>query len=506
MYGELNAAVEEYDNLITGAMSGAKGSFDVEEMSTWEERWVDLNKQLGQWSVLKEYSENANRAELLMDCSWKLRDWDNVRKMCGDPSVVAALEGGAPKNKIHEIYLSIADGKLNEVEKLCAQCVQLALHNWQLLPPLSTGGEAHVELLRLFHRLVELRESGQIMVEVSNHNRNKTYPDLKNILATWRERLPNKWDGLNVFDDLFTWRGHMFAAVTSNFSWIEPRSLATLHDRPWTAIRLSKIARKQNVKDVSLNSLSKLYSVSTMDVQDAFEKLREQIIACKGSNTSRKGGLNIINNTNLDYFSPRQKAELFRLKADFLGLLGGKQKANQAYCQATQICPTYGKSWLSWGEHCLLLAAHSSIDGEDKAEAKKDNGKKKQLQFKAQAIGCFTESVRCNYENARPTLARCLWMVRDDGDSAGMLCDTLEEKGAGLPEWVWIPYIPNLLTSLGRIEGKAAKKLLEGVMKRYPQALYYPLRSFYLQRRDVEGGAVKGTSGEAAEEVRRSDC
>jgi len=518
MYGDLNAAVKGYDELINGAVTGGDVGGGVDEMCLWEERWVELNKQLGQWQVLKEYAENTGRAELLMDCSWKLRDWDSVRKMCGNPSVVAALEGGAPKNKLHEIYLSIADGKLNDVEKLCAQCVQLALHNWQLLPPLSTGGEAHVELLRLFHRLVELRESGQIMVEVSTHNRNKTHPNLKNILSTWRDRLPNKWDPLNVFDDLFTWRGHMFAAITSNFSWIEPRTLATLHDRPWTAIRLSKIARKQNVKEVSLNSLSKLYSVSTMDVHDAYEKLREQIIACKSSEVSRKGGLNIVNNTNLDYFSPKQKAELFRLKAEFFSLLGGGEKANKAYCHATQICPGYGKTWLSWGEHCLVLASNvyagkdddggvKDMDIDEKQEdgkadaVREEESQKKELQLKSQAMGCFMESVRCGYDKAKLSLARCLWMVRDEVSEPGILCKTLEEEGVKLPEWVWIPYIPNLLTSLGRVEGKAAKKLLEGVMKRYPQALYYPLRSFYLQRRDVGGGGGKGSSGDAAEDL-----
>ena len=246
----LAAAVKDSTMAPETQHSLAMSKVPPTEMSLWEERWVVINKQLGQWAVLKSYAEGTGCAELLMECSWKSRDWDSVRRMCSNPSIVAALEGGAPKNKLHEIYLSIADGKLNDVEKLCAQCVQLALHNWQLLPPLSAGGEAHVELLRLFHRLVELRESGQIMVEVSSHNRKKTYPDLKNVLATWRERLPNEWDSLDVFDDLFTWRGHMFAAVTSNFSWIDAKSLAALHDRPWTAIRLSSIARKQNVKEV----------------------------------------------------------------------------------------------------------------------------------------------------------------------------------------------------------------------------------------------------------------
>ena len=95
------------------------------------------------------------------------------------PTIIAGCEAGATTNKIHEIYLSIANGKLQEVERLCAQGVQLSLHNWVLSAGDDTRQHEH------FQELVELRESGQIMVEVSSHTRNRTVPDLKNLLATW---------------------------------------------------------------------------------------------------------------------------------------------------------------------------------------------------------------------------------------------------------------------------------------------------------------------------------
>jgi hypothetical protein len=46
----------------------------------------------------------------------------------------------------------------------------------------------------------------------------------------------------------------MFNAITSNFKWSEPSTLATLHDQPWTAIRLATTARKQELKEVSIES------------------------------------------------------------------------------------------------------------------------------------------------------------------------------------------------------------------------------------------------------------
>ena len=358
MYGDLSGASKAYDDLISRDLKGS-------EAVIVEERWVEVNRQLAQWTpMLQEYAEATSEGSLLAEIAWKSRDWDQVRKLCGSPSIVASLESGDPVIKLYEIYLAIADGKLGEVEKLSAQAVQLCLANWQALPNLSTGGQAHLGLLRIFQRLVELRESGHVMVQVSEHTRSRTFPDLKNLLQSWRERQPNEWDDLCVFDDLFVWRNHMFAAISSNFHYAQPSDLAQLHDRPWSVIKLSKVARKQGVPEVSLSSLSKIYSITTMDVVDAFAKLREQIVNClvDGSAKMLNGGLNIINNTNLEYFNQEQKAELFRLKAMFLNKLGNQAKANNLFCQATMIAPSYARSWDTWGVHCTRMSSQEADD------------------------------------------------------------------------------------------------------------------------------------------------
>lgn len=45
----------------------------------------------------------------------------------------------------------------------------------------------------------------------------------------------------------------------------------------------------------------------------------------------------MINNTNLEFFNSKQKAELFRLKGVFLTSIGAKQDANNAYSHAVQV-------------------------------------------------------------------------------------------------------------------------------------------------------------------------
>lgn len=102
-------------------------------------------------------------------------------------------------------------------------------------------------------------------------------------------------------------------------------------------------------------------------------------------------------------------------------------------------------------------------------------------------MGCFFEAIHCDSSaKTRVHLPKCLWMLSKDGSTSGILCQTLESRGVTLPSWVWLPWIPQLLTSLYRMEGRAVKALLSRLGKAYPQALYFSLRAFYLERRDVE--------------------
>jgi transformation/transcription domain-associated protein len=194
----------------------------------------------------------------------------------------------------------------------------------------------------------------------------------------------------------------MFNAITSNFHWSEPGTLATLHDRPWTAIRMSMTARKQGMRQVrelidlarllqllasspknektALILLNKLTDSRAMDVSDAYLKLREQIVAYNNpdNDLERTGGLNLINTTNLSFFDAPQKSELFRLKAIFLSSLRRTSKSNQAYCNSVQICPTHAKAWVSWGGLCSSLGTLTEKQAEQlasKAGGSSDNSK-----------------------------------------------------------------------------------------------------------------------------------
>ena len=512
--GSIKDSVSAYENVMALAEKIDERSTSVAptgfEMDLWETQWILLQRELCQVDVVATFADVTTNHKMMLECACQSQQWDKVKDLYESPAIIALTENGDPSVKMSEILVAISENKLSEVENLHAQTAQLALNHWQLLPSMALGSPAHSSLLHFFHRLVELRESGQIMVETKSHSNRRTLPDLKNLLSAWRHRLPNEHDGMSKWDEIFSWRLHMFRSITSHFSWSEPSTLASLHDRPWTLIQMAKVARKQGLREVALQSLNQLTDCS-MDVSDAFSKLREQILAYfnPDSDLERTGGLNLINTTNLAFFDASQKSELFRLKATFLSSLGGRSKSNQSFCHAIQVSPSHARAWVSWGGLCASLgklAEKQSISdcGSVKtgSEAKEVASSKKVAQYLAQGMGCFLEAVQCDPNDwARTHLSKCLWMLSKDGSEPGVLCQTFESRGAALPEWVWLPWIPQLLTGLYRNEGKATKAILNGLVKSYPQALYFSLRAFYLERRDVERNRGPSSAGHLASVV-----
>jgi len=507
-YGFLSDSIQAYTDILDAYDNEDDGAATQFEQQLCLDRWISLQRDFCQYNAVAEVASANKNSLLMLECAWKSRQWRNVRALCGSIGLLSFVEEGNPITKLCETLLAVADGKLSDVENLHAQTAQLCLYKWQRLPQLSQGSKSHESLLHFFHRLVEVRESGQIMVESRTHAKSKTLPDLKNLMNAWRHRLPNDWERLSIWDDVFAWRAHMFNAVCSSFHYRDPNTLATLHDRPWTVIRMAKAARKQGLRSLAFMLLSKTAEERAMSVSDAFLKLREQILTYYNpeSELERHGGLNLINTTNLSYFDNGQKSEIFRLKALFLASLNGRSKSSQAYCHAVQIHPSHARAWNSWGDLCSSLGASAerqadqivpSSPSDTKAKEARASASKKVTQYLAQAMGCYLESVQLEgHEWARLHVPKCLWMLAKDGPSHGPLCQTLEDRGSSVPAWVWLPWIPQLLTSFYRPSSSAVKEVFSSLIESYPQAVYYPLRSFYLERRDVErarSGATKGT-------------
>lgn len=239
-----------------------------------------------------------------------------------------------------------------------------------------------------------------------------------------------------------------------------------------------------------------------MDVTDAFTKLREQILVYENGNEMEKsGGMNLINTTNLSFFNSSQKSELFRLKGKFSTHLGGRSRANQMFCRAIQVCPSYSNAWASWGELCSSigyeLEQKAKIEATDEKTKEASNATaKKSGQYLAQGMGCYLEAVHWNAKELDGLiLPKVLWMLSKEESPDGVLCHTFDTRTIGLPPWIWLPWLSQLLTCLCRVEGESVKDILSDIVTSHPQSVYFMLRAFYLERRDTERTRDSSSSG-----------
>ncbi|RYQ79865.1 hypothetical protein Ahy_Scaffold1g106653 isoform A [Arachis hypogaea] len=456
------------------------------EMCLWEEQWLYCASQLSQWDALAEFGKSVENYEILLDSLWKLPDWTYMKEHVMPKAQVEET----PKLRLIQAYFTLHDKSTNGVgdaENMVGKGVDLALEQWWQLPEMSV--HSRIPLLQQFQQIVEVQESARIIMDISNGNKHSggnsvvgvqgnIYADLKDILETWRLRTPNKWDNMSVWYDLLQWRNEMYNSVIEAFKDFGSTN-STLHhlgyrDKAWTVNRLAHIARKQGLFDVCVTILEKLYGHSTMEVQEAFVKITEQAKAYLETKGELTSGLNLINSTNLEYFPAKHKAEIFRLKGDFLLKLNDSEDANLAYSNAISLFKNLPKGWISWGNYCDIAyrETHDEI----------------WLEY---AVSCFLQGVKFGVSNSRSHLARVLYLLSFDtaNEPVGRSFDKFFDQ---VPHWVWLSWIPQLLLSLQRTEAPHCKLVLLKIATLYPQALYYWLRTYLLERRDVANKSELG--------------
>ncbi|XP_043711461.1 transformation/transcription domain-associated protein-like [Telopea speciosissima] len=475
-----------YQAMIKATQGTYNNTVPKAEMCLWEEQWLYCASQLSQWDVLADFGKSVENYEILLDCLWKIPDWAYVK----DNVIPKAQVEETPKLRLIQAFFALHDRNTNgvgEAENIVGKGVDLALEQWWQLPEMSV--QARIPLLQQFQQLVEVQESARVIVDISNGNKQLSgnsvagvhasgYMDLKDILETWRLRTPNEWDNSSVWYDLLHWRNEMYNTIIDAFKDFGSTNPQLHHlgyrDKAWNVNMLAHIARKQGLYDVCVTILEKMYGHSTMEVQEAFVKIREQAKAyleMKGDLTS---GLNLINGANLEYFPVKHKAEIFRLKGDFLLKLTDHEKANVAYSNAISLFKHLPKGWISWGNYCDMVY--------------KETQEEIWLEY---AVSCFLQGIKCGVSNSRSHLAHVLYLLSFDtsNEPVGRAFDKYLDQ---IPHWVWLSWVPQLLLSLQRTEAPHCKLVLLKIATMYPQALYYWLRTYLLERRDVANKSELG--------------
>ena len=497
--GMWDKAQSMYETAQIKARTGAI-PFSQGEYMLWEDHWVLCAQKLQQWEVLQDFAKHENFQDLLLECAWRQTEmWQTPEHRDAlDNLIKGVMDAPTPRRAFFQAFMSLL--KLhNKVEspaefsKVCDEAIQLSIRKWHQLPKRITN--AHIPLLQNFQQLVELHDASvicQSLAQTNQGNLDVKSGELKLLLGTWRDRLPNVWDDITAWQDLVTWRQHIFGLINTTYLQLLPPqgqnasgasfAYRGYHETAWIINRFAHVARKHQLPDVCISQLSRIYTLPNIEIQEAFLKLREQAKCHYQNPNELSNGLDVINNTNLNYFGANQKAEFYTLKGMFLEKLGQREDAAEAYGMALFFDIKLPKAWAEWGYYNDRLFKENPTN----------------YVYAKNALSCYLEAAGL-FKNAksRKLLTRILWLLSLD-DAEGTLGAQFDEYKGETPVWYWITFIPQLLTGLGHKEAPKAHAILAKIARSYPQALYFQLRT---NREDML--AIKKSQEQKEERERR---
>ncbi|XP_012269997.1 transformation/transcription domain-associated protein isoform X2 [Orussus abietinus] len=444
------------------------------EAILWEQHWIRCAKELNQWDLLLDYgSKKAEKNPfLILESSWRIPNWSMMKE------ALAQVEHNCPKEMAWKVnlyrgFLAIChseDQHLSAVERYVELASGLCMREWRRLPHIVS--HIHLPLLQAAQQIMELQEAMQIHQGLL-HGRSSSLHDMKAIVKTWRNRLPVIADDLSHWSDIFTWRQHHYTFISSHYDAQQDQttnhSMLGVHASAQAIIHFGKIARKHNLSGVCLDSLSRIYTIPSVPIVDCFQKIRQQVkcylqMASVTGKNELQEGLEVIESTNLKYFTKEMTAEFYALKGMLLSQIGRSDDANKAFSAAVQLHDTLVKAWALWGDYLEHIFTRDA----------------RQISIGVSAITCFLHACRHQNESkSRKYLAKVLWLLTYDDDKFSLM-EAVDKYAVGVPPIQWLPWIPQLLMCLVRHEGNVILNLLSQVGRMFPQAVYFSIRTLYL--------------------------
>ncbi|ROL48463.1 Transformation/transcription domain-associated protein [Anabarilius grahami] len=540
-HGFFEQAQETYEK----AMEKARKEHNVSpaifpEYQLWEDHWIRCSKELNQWEPLTEYgqSKGHNNPYLVLECAWRVSNWAAMKE------ALVQVELSCPKEmawkvNMHRGYLAIChpeEQQLNFIERLVEMASSLAIREWRRLPHIVS--HVHTPLLQAAQQIIELQEAAQINagLQPANLGRNTSLHDMKTVVKTWRNRLPIVSDDLSHWSSIFMWRQHHYQAIVTAYetnAQHDPNTnnaMLGVHASASAIIQYGKIGRKQGLVNVALDILSRIHTIPTVPIVDCFQKIRQQVkcylqlAGVMGKNECMQG-LEVIESTNLKYFTKEMTAEFYALKGMFLAQINKSEEANKAFSAAVQMHDVLVKAWAMWGDYLENIFV-----------------KDRQPHLGVSAITCYLHACRHQNESkSRKYLAKVLWLLSFDDKNT--LADAVDKYCIGVPPIQWLAWIPQLLTCLVGSEGKPLLNLISQyeaeqdrvlwelneaagaiaqhtpraaelllchsrrcrfrysgyeyeVGRVYPQAVYFPIRTLYLTLKIEQRERYKSDSGQ----------
>jgi transformation/transcription domain-associated protein len=472
--GMWEQASATYEQVLIKARSGAS-SYTEPEYCLWEDHWVLAQEKLQQWDILYDLGRTEGNYELMLEAAWRTKNWSETRESMEE--LVSHLpETLTPRRAVFSGLLChlkpSSPEQLAELERHHLDCDRLTLHKWISLP--ARLSRAHVPLLQHWQQSLELTEAKTIfgvLAQTSAQNLEKKSQELKMTLQAWRERLPGPADDISIWSDLVGWRRNIFNAINfvyqpliqqlaqgggnanGNAGTQNTLGYRGYHETAWIINRFAHVARKHDLLDVCHSQLVSIYTLPNIEISEAFLKLREQARCHYLKPDELASGLEVVNNTNLMYFTSAQKAEFFTLKGMFFAKMGRVEDANNAFGQAVQTDMVQAKAWAQWGKfNDRLFKEHKS-----------------ELNYGANAVSCYLQAAGLYKSGkSRPLLARVLWLLSVDDASLTISRQFDQYKGEAA-FWYWITFIPQLCLSISHREVKQARYILLNLARLFPQ-------------------------------------
>ncbi|KAG5328830.1 TRRAP protein, partial [Acromyrmex heyeri] len=474
------------------------------EMLLWEKHWERTVKEQNQWEILLELGSQNNYKNpfLVLDSAWRIPNWPVMKE------ILTQLEHNCPREMSWKLSLyrgfvtlcNSEDQHLSTIERFVELASTQCLREWRRLPRIVS--HVHQPLLQAAQQIMELQEAMQIHQGLL-HGRSNSLHDMKAIVKTWRNRLPVIADDLSHWSDIFTWRQHHYTFISNHYDSQQDQtinhSLLGVHASMQAIIHFGKISRKQNLCGVCLDSLAKIYTIPTsVPMVDCFQKIRQQVkcylqMATMGGQNELQEGLEVLDSTNMGYFTKEMIAEFYALKGMLQSQLGRSDDANKSFSAATQLHDTLVKAWSLWGDYLENIFIRDA----------------RQISIGINALVCFLHACRHQNESkSRKYIAKILWLLTYDDDKCSLM-ETVDKYAVGVPAIQWLPWVPQLLMYLVRNEGTVILNLLSQVGRMFPQAVYCSARTLYLtlkieQRERYKSGELAADKSQDGVENRNS--
>ncbi|XP_070855285.1 transcription-associated protein 1 isoform X6 [Drosophila suzukii] len=451
--------------------NGVVNTYVNSELLLWEKHWMRCAKELNQWDILLDYAQTNKDKNmfLILESSWRVPDW-NLMKTSLAKTEQCYLKHHGFKINLFKGYLNILhqeERQNGSVERYVEIASSLCIREWRRLPNIVS--HIHLPYLQASQQIMELHEASQIHQGLAQSRSNSLH-DMKAIVKTWRNRLPIISDDLSHWSDIFTWRQHHYQIITQHLEQQADQGSTMLgvHASAQAIISFGKIARKHNLTGVCQETLSRIYTIPSVPIVDCFQKIRQQVKCyLQMPSTSGKNEINealeVIESTNLKYFTGEMNAEFYALKGLLLAQIGRTEEAGKSFSAAAQLHDGLTKAWAMWGDYMEQIFL-----------------KERKISLAANALICYLHASRNQIESkTRKYIAKVLWFMSYDNHTKTLL-STLEKYVPGIPPSYWLPWIPQLLCCLEQIEGDVILNLLSQIGRLYPQAVYFPIRTLYL--------------------------